>query len=132
VKVHSDPCFWSQLGGIVGAAAGKLGFKLTPDATPEEALFTRSDHYRFVQQGVPAVFLKPGPSGPGAAADLAFRRDHYHRASDEIALPIDWTAGANFVRVNYEIARAIADAPERPRWNKGDFFGSLYKGFGAN
>jgi len=122
----------SQLGGIVGAAAGKLGFKLTPDATPEEALFTRSDHYRFVQQGVPAVFLKPGPSGPGAAADLAFRRDHYHRPSDEIALPIDWTAGANFVRVNYEIARAIADAPERPRWNKGDFFGSLYKGFGAN
>ncbi len=29
------------------------------------------------------------------------------------------------------IAREIADAPERPRWNKGDFFGTLYGGLGA-
>jgi hypothetical protein len=29
------------------------------------------------------------------------------------------------------IAREIADAAERPRWNKGDFFGTLYGGLGA-
>ena len=42
--------------------------------------------------------------------------------------PIDWTAGANFVRVNHAIAEALANAPERPRWVKGDYFGTLYKG----
>jgi hypothetical protein len=30
--------------------------------------------------------------------------------------------------VNYAIARAVADADERPVWNKGDYFGTLYKG----
>jgi hypothetical protein len=30
--------------------------------------------------------------------------------------------------VNYEIARELVDAPERPRWNPGDFFGDLFGG----
>jgi hypothetical protein len=36
-----------------------------------------------------------------------------------------------FVAANCAITRAIADAPDRPRWNKGDFFGLLYDGPGA-
>ena len=26
------------------------------------------------------------------------------------------------------IARAVADAPQRPTWNKGDYFGTTYNG----
>ena len=40
----------------------------------------------------------------------------------------DWAAARVFVKVNYEIARSLADAPERPRWVAGDYFGTLYKG----
>ena len=29
------------------------------------------------------------------------------------------------------IARELADTPERPRWNKGDFFGTRFGGLGA-
>lgn len=36
-----------------------------------------------------------------------------------------------FIEANFAITKAIADAPERPRWNKGDFFGTLYEGHGA-
>jgi hypothetical protein len=121
----------STLGPIVRGAVADMGLVVSPDPIPDEAIFVRSDHYRFVQQGVPAVFLWPGQMGPGKAATEDFLAKHYHKPSDEVSLPIDWSQGVRFVDVNYRIARAIADAPERPHWNKGDFFGLLYNGIGA-
>ena len=118
----------SSLGPIVKAAVAPMDLAMTPDPEPEEGIFTRSDHYRFVQQGVPSVFLKPGSANGGAEANKTFRANDYHRPSDEIDLPFDWTSGVKFVDANYAIARAIADAAQRPVWNKGDFFGTLYKG----
>ncbi|GAA0738383.1 M28 family metallopeptidase [Sphingomonas japonica] len=123
----------STLGPIVERAAQKLGVTFSPDPMPEQGLFVRSDHYRFVQQGIPSVFLWPGTAGPGKAAVDAFFASHYHQPSDEIVQgpPINWESGARFIEANYMIAREIADAPQRPAWNKGDFFGTLYEGYGA-
>ena len=121
----------STLGPIVRQAVAALGVGFSPDPQPEQGLFVRSDHYRFVQQGVPSVFLWPGHKGPGAAATAAFFAQHYHKPSDEVSLPIDWAQGVRFVEANYAIARGIADGDERPRWNKADFFGTLYGGLGA-
>jgi hypothetical protein len=123
----------STLGPIVTRAGSAIGVGLSEDPLPDEGIFVRSDHYRFVQQGVPAVFLWPGAGGPGKAAIQAFMRDHYHQPSDELTqLPaIDWEQGVRFVDVNYRIAREIADGDQRPLWNKGDFFGTLYNGPGA-
>ena len=117
----------STLGKLVEAAAAAEGVKLVPDPTPEEASFVRSDHYSFVKAGIPAVSLDLGPGGPGAAATKEFLDKHYHQPSDEVGL-IDWKQGLRFVGLNYAIARAIADADQKPVWNKGDFFGTLYKG----
>ncbi|UUL81582.1 M28 family metallopeptidase [Sphingomonas qomolangmaensis] len=123
----------STLGGYVKAAAAKLGVTFSPDPMPDQGLFTRSDHYRFVQQGIPSVFLWPGTKGPGKAAVDEFFAKHYHQPSDSMGqVPaIDWESGTRFIEANYMIAREIADAPERPEWNKGDFFGTLYEGYGA-
>jgi len=117
----------SSLGRLVAAAAAAEGVKLVPDPDPQEAYFVRSDHYSFVKAGIPSVSLDLGPGGPGAAATKAFVEQHYHQPSDEVGL-IDWKQGMRFVSLNYAIARAVADADERPVWNKGDFFGTLYKG----
>lgn len=122
----------SSLGSVVEGALKPMGIALTPDPDPAEGLFTRSDQYRFVQAGIPAVFLKTGFAGPGKAATAAFRGTHYHQPSDEITLPIDWAAAAKFVDANVAIARGVADAPAAPTWNKGDFFGTLFKGPMAN
>ena len=123
----------STLGDIVKRAAATAGVSFSPDPMPDMALFVRSDHYRFVQQGVPSVFLWPGTSGPGKAAVDAFFANNYHQPSDEVVQgpPIDWESGERFINVNYQIARDIADAAQRPAWNKGDFFGTLYNGYGA-
>lgn len=121
----------STIGAAVARAGAPLGVALVPDPEPEQGIFTRSDHYRFVQQGIPAVFLVTGPGGEGKAATAAFLKDHYHQPSDDMNLPIKWAAATKFVALNLAIARDLADGPERPRWNKGDFFGTLYNGFGA-
>lgn len=123
----------TTLGQYVKNAAGKMNLAISADPMPEQGFFVRSDHYRFVQQGIPSVFVWPGTKGPGKAAFDAFLSTHYHQPSDEVgqAPPIDWASGVRFIEANYMIAREIADAPERPRWNKGDFFGTLYGGLGA-
>ncbi len=121
----------STIGAAVARAGAPMGVALVPDPEPEQGIFTRSDHYRFVQQGIPSVFLVTGPGGEGAVAGKAFEKNHYHQPSDDMTLPFNWGAATKFVALNLAIARELADAPERPRWNKGDFFGTLYKGYGA-
>jgi len=122
----------STLGPIVAKAGAEIGVTLSDDPLPGEGIFVRSDHYNFVRQGVPSVFLWPGAGGPGRAAIDDFMKNHYHKPSDEVGQPaIDWQSGVRFVDVNYRIARAIADGDQRPLWNKGDFFGLLYGGPGA-
>lgn len=121
----------STLGPIVERAAGSVGVSMSPDPMPEQGIFVRSDHFRFVQKGIPSVFLWPGEKGPGKAAWGDFMANHYHQPSDDLSQPIDWAQGVRFVTVNYTIAREIADNDERPRWNKGDYFGTYFGGYGA-
>ena len=120
----------STIGEIATKAAAEIGVGVSGDPRPDEAFFVRSDHYRFVQQGIPSVFLWPGEKGPGKAATDAFLNNNYHKPSDEVAqtAPIDWESGVRFVDVNYRIARAIADGDQRPMWKKGDFFGTTFGG----
>jgi len=121
----------STLGEIVRAAAARMGMKVTPDPTPEQGIFTRSDHYQLVRRGVPSIFLKTGPmdasgGNGGREADRSFRSNQYHDVNDDLTQPIDWQAGAKFTRINWLIAREIANADVRPRWYRGDFFGDTF------
>lgn len=116
----------STLGPIVEAAGAKMGVTLSPDPMPQEQLFVRSDHYSFVKQGVPSVFLVTGFKNGGEAAFKDFLANHYHKVSDQVTLPFNWQAGAKFARMNYLIAREIADAPEAPRWYEGNTYGDRY------
>ncbi len=116
----------STLGDIVAKATNTAGIQLSPDPLPQEGLFTRSDHYRFVQQGIPAVFLMTGHAGPGKQAFNDFLATHYHQPSDDLKLPFDWVAGALFAEVNYHIVRAIANEAQAPRWYADSFFGKEF------
>ena len=118
----------STLGPIVAAAAASVGVGMAPDPVPQMGIFVRSDHYRFIQQGVPSVFLWPGQKGAGKAAWDEFFGRRYHRPSDDLTQPIDWAQAVRFVTANYAIARAIADNDARPVWNRGDFFGTHFRG----
>jgi hypothetical protein len=116
----------STLGPMVASAAQKAGIALSPDPMPEEGLFTRSDHYRFVQQGVPSVFLMTGFANGGEAKFRDFLKTHYHQPSDDLNLPVDWQAGAKFAQVNYYIVQDLANADKRPLWYASSFFGKEF------
>lgn len=116
----------SSLGQIIARAAASVGVAMAPDPIPEQAIFVRSDHFRFVEQGVPAVFLWPGLAGVGRAAFDDFMKNRYHQPGDEVDAGILWDQAVRFVDINYRIAREIADAPTRPTWNAGDWFGAHF------
>jgi Zn-dependent M28 family amino/carboxypeptidase len=116
----------SSIGPVVAEAAASVGVKLSPDPIPEEGIFTRSDHYSFVKQGVPSVFLIIGFENGGGDIFRNFLATHYHAPSDDISLPIMYDQGARFTELNFRIARDLADADAAPTWNKGDFFGETF------
>lgn len=116
----------STMGEAIARAVARAGVKLAPDPMPEQAIFTRSDHYTFVKRGVPALLLATGHGNGGKAAWDNYLGTDYHQPSDDMKLPIDWVAGAKYAKVNYLIAKELADAPTRPRWYTGDYFGATF------
>ena len=116
----------SDIVAAVERAAVKLALEVSPDPIPSLGVFTRSDHYRFVEQGVPAVFLVGGFKNGGEAAFNDFYENRYHRPNDDLSQAINYDAAARWARLNYEIARELADQPNRPLWRKGDLFGGRF------
>jgi hypothetical protein len=116
----------STLGPIVERAAARMHVALTPDPLPQESLFTRSDHFEFVKAGVPSVFLMTGFAGDGRARFTDFLAHQYHSPADDMSQAIDWQAGAKFARLNYLIAREIADGDAAPMWYADSFFGRTF------
>ncbi|KMS54053.1 M28 family metallopeptidase [Sphingobium cupriresistens] len=116
----------STLGPIVAKAVAPMGVTLAADPMPQETIFVRSDHYMFVKQGVPAVFLATGYANGGEKAWEAFLGGAYHHPGDDMSQKIDWTAGARFAEANYRITRAMADGDAAPLWYQADFFGDTF------
>lgn len=116
----------STMGAIVRRAAARMDVALSPDNKPEEGIFTRSDHYMFVKQGVPAVMLAIGPANGGGEKQRDFLANRYHQPSDDMAQAINWASGAKFAHLNYLITREMADSDQRPLWLDGDYFGDTF------
>jgi len=123
----------SSLQKQVQQAATDVGFLLSPDPYPEEAVFVRSDQFAFVRQGIPAIYLVSGiiakdPKIDGKKLLENFIATHYHQPSDDISQPIHYSSAAKMAALNARIGQLVADDPYRPRWNLGDFFGKKFAG----
>lgn len=121
----------SSMGEIVEKAAGQLGLALSPDPMPEQAIFTRSDHYNFVKKGVPSVFLMTGFTSKTEGEDGGkvwgeFFANHYHKPTDSLDLPINYNSAKVFAEVNIGIALTIANQDEKPYWLEDSFFGQTF------
>ncbi len=121
----------TTLGASLAAVAAKNNFSMSPDPAPEEVVFVRSDQYPFIRAGVPALFMKSGQHGLDPKQDLAalevdFRKNHYHKPSDDLTRPIHWPSAGAFAVVTTELIRSVANDPIAPSWKPGDFFGSRF------
>jgi hypothetical protein len=110
----------------VESAARSMGMTVSPDPMPEQSIFVRSDHYRFVVRGVPAILLFTGYANGGKAKWDHYFANTYHTVRDDLSQPINWRAAARYAELNYRIAGALADADQRPLWYRGDYFGDTF------
>ncbi len=123
----------STIGAIVEDVARHLHLQISPDPTPEEVYFVRSDQYSFVKQGIPAVAVDPGfktvdPKLDGKKITEEWEEKYYHQPDDDMNQPyLDLNAAAKMVRLDLAIGYEIAQQTERPHWNKGDFFEQFAK-----
>lgn len=121
----------STMGEIVEEAAGQLGIGLSPDPMPEQAIFTRSDHYNFVKKGVPSVFIMTGFTSKTEGEDGGkvwgdFFANHYHKPSDSLDLPVNYDSAKIFADVNIRIGLTVANQDEKPSWKPDSFFGQTF------
>ena len=80
--------------------------------------------YSFIRQGVPALALKVGytPDSPDAKTHAAWTKERYHAPSDDLQQPVDRGAAVVFNDLLVRLTTAVANQPQRPRWNDTSFF----------
>lgn len=103
------------------------GETVVPDPFPDQAGFVRSDQYSFVRVGIPSIILGAAQRPPEARSlALDWLKTRYHQPSDDMSQPLDFDAAARFATDLFKIAQSIAMQEQRPKWNKGDFFGARF------
>jgi peptidase M28-like protein len=117
----------SSLNSVIEDVAQHMGLEISPDPTPEEVSFVRSDQYSFVKQGVPAIYVGEGQKSVdlkinGAKLADTWEASRYHMPGDDMNQPLDFNAAAKCTRINLAIGYEVAQAKDRPHWKEGDFF----------
>jgi hypothetical protein len=108
----------STLGQTVRDIAGPMGIEVRPDLEPERGLLRRSDHWPFMERGVPALSFLFG-FDPGTEAEGRYRdwyRRRYHAPQDDMSTPIDFQAQTDFHRFWFTLVERVADADAPPHW----------------
>src|SRR5581483_1364210 len=115
----------SDLGQDAQAVAAGQGLAMVPDPLPDRNVFTRTDQFSFVREGIPALAFKFGfaQGTPEFDIEHAWRANRYHAPSDEAgqsgvfpdqAVRLDSLVAA--------IALRIADEDSRPAWTADSLF----------
>jgi Zn-dependent M28 family amino/carboxypeptidase len=108
----------TTLGETVRQVARPLGIEVRADLEPERNLMRRTDHWPFMQSGVPAVSFLFG-FNPGGVEEERYHdwyAHRYHAPQDDLSTPIDFSAQAKFHRFYFALAEAVADADAPPQW----------------
>jgi hypothetical protein len=108
----------SSLGDDARSVANGLGIAVQNDPEPKRNLLHRTDHWPFMQAGVPAVNFVFG-FRPGSKSEQVYRqwyRTGYHKPQDDLKQPMDFKAAGDFNRFFYALVKRAADAAAPPKW----------------
>jgi hypothetical protein len=114
----------STLGETVKSVAGSMDIKIQPDPEPGRNLLRRSDHYSFMQIGVPSTGFIFGyvPGTPDEAAYREWYAKRYHTPLDDLNQPWVPDAAAKFNDFFNKLVETLANADDRPHWKPGSTF----------
>ena len=102
--------------------------RLLPDSRPEQGIFYRSDHFSFAKAGIPAVYLKHGnrfadkSEGWGSAEKESYRKERYHRVTDEFDPRWDFVGTLKTARIAFALGAIVAADPKMPAYRQDDEF----------
>jgi hypothetical protein len=108
----------STLGQTVRDIAEPMGIQVRADLEPERGLLRRTDHWPFMQKGVPSVSFLFGFDA-GGEPERRYRdwyENRYHAPQDDMSTPLDFQAQADFHRFYFALVEAVANADAAPQW----------------
>ena len=121
----------SNLGAMLADVSGTFGIKVIPDPIPDEKIFYRSDHYSFVEKGIPALMLLGAPEGdPKKWIDRSkeWEKTDYHNIGDVIRNDWDWSGAKTVAVVMGIMGLRISDGAAMPEWLPTSRFAKLERG----
>jgi hypothetical protein len=121
----------STLGAVLQEVAGAMDIKVAPDPVPDEKIFYRSDHYSFVERGIPALMLMGTPEGDIQDTIKRMReweKVSYHQPGDVIQDNWAWEGAKAVADVMGVMGWRIANAETMPSWLPTSRFAKLERG----
>ena len=112
----------SSLGDTLTAVAQGQGLTVQPDPQPNRSVFTRSDQYSFVKEGIPSIMFDVAFPGNEAKIEDEWLRTRYHAPGDDLQQPVNKATAGKYEDVVSAFLLAVADASERPSWKRDSFF----------
>jgi Zn-dependent M28 family amino/carboxypeptidase len=106
---------------------------MTPDSSPEQGYFFRSDHFPFAKVGVPSVNFQHGEDfiGDVNPEALSFSKDYtakyYHQVSDEYHDWFDASAMVQETEFALAFGNRIANSYAVPHYKPTDEFAAAEK-----
>jgi Zn-dependent M28 family amino/carboxypeptidase len=120
----------STLGPMLENVTAALGIQIKPDPKPEEKYFYRSDHYSFVERGVPALMLMGGLESMEETMKRAeeWEKTSYHLPADVIQKTWHWEGAKTVADVMGVMGWRLANADAMPTWLSTSRFADLERG----
>ena len=106
-------------------AAAIGGQQVIPEPNPEAGWYFRSDHYPFVQRGVPALAFRAGRDlirGGNVAGNrivATYNRVCYHQPCDQFDPRWTFAGTAQEATAAFRVGQSVANSPRWPQWLAG-------------
>lgn len=115
----------SSLGALLNEVAAATGLRVIPDPMPEEKSFYRSDHYFFVQKGIPGMMILGAPDGAVQSWTERLKKwskTDYHQPTDIVRPDWDWSGPRTMASVMLLMGLRAANSEAMPAWLPSSIF----------
>ena len=121
----------SSLGAMLADVAPAFQVNVIPDPMPDEKVFYRSDHYSFVERGVPSLMILGAPAGEKEVWMKRIKdweKTDYHQPGDVIQPGWAWEGPETVAEVMAILGWRISETDSMPNWLTTSRFAKLERG----
>ncbi len=121
----------STLGAMLEDVAKAYGVNVIPDPMPDEKVFYRSDHYSFVERGIPSLMLLGAPAGDKEVWIKRIKdweKTDYHQPGDVVQPTWVWEGPETVAEVMAILGGRISENADMPSWLPSSRFSKFERG----